>query len=142
MAPGIATSAGRATLIVVGRRIQNGRAPASGAVLIGATGSWLKTVYGYAEGQGEAVAGTPDWRQSATAFSGCGSVLSTVEEFAGLTVTTGAEAAGSGRQALAIPDANIVVARPPGLLLPTARATRRLRQIWMERMNCGAKSPL
>lgn len=109
MTPGTATSAGHAGLIVVGRRIQSGRAPASGAVLIGATGSWVKTVFGYVEGQGEAVAGTPDWRQTATAFSGCWSVLSTVEEFAGLEVTTGAGAAGSCQQALAIPDANIVV---------------------------------
>jgi len=109
MAFGAATSAGHATQSAVGRRVQYGRAPAWGAVLIGATGSWVKAVCGYAEGKGEAVAGTPDWRQTATAFSGCGSILSTIEEFASLIMTAGAEAAGSCQQALAIPDANIVV---------------------------------
>lgn len=143
MAPCTATSAGHATLIVVGRRIQHGRAPASGAVMIGATGSWVKTVYGYAEGQGEAVAGTPDWRQTATAFSGCGSVLSTTEEIAGLIVTTGAEAAGSCLQALAIPDANIVVveATDPALADGHSDATAAPDLIvWPEPLVCDQHS--
>ncbi|MCX6620277.1 MAG: hypothetical protein NTY38_04230, partial [Acidobacteria bacterium] len=109
MARGFATSTGHATQSVTGQRIQCGRAPASGAVLIGATGSWVKTVHGYAEGQGEAVAGSPDWRQTASAFSGCGSVLWTTEEFAGLIMTIAAEAAGSCMQVLAIPDAIVVL---------------------------------
>jgi len=33
---------------------------ALGAVLVGATGSWVKTINGYIEGWGEAIACAPD----------------------------------------------------------------------------------
>jgi hypothetical protein len=143
MAPGTATSAGHATLIVVGRRIQYGRAPASGAVMIGATGSWVRTVYGYAEGQGEAVAGIPDWRQTGSAIGGCGSVLSTTEELAGLIVSAGAEAAGSCPYALAIPDANILVveAAEPALADDQGDTTAAPDLIvWLEPLVCEQHS--
>lgn len=144
MAPGTATSAGHTTLIVFGLRIQYGRAPASGAVLIGATGSWVKTVHGYAEGQGEAVAGTPDWWQTATAYNGCGSILSTIEELAGVIVTTEAEAAGSCRQALAIPDARIVVVEAAEPTLADGQSDAIAAPgliVWSEPLICEHHSP-
>jgi hypothetical protein len=55
---------------------------------------WIKTVNGYVEGRGEAIAGAPDWRKTASAMCGSGSVLSTAKEFAGLIMTTEAPTAG------------------------------------------------
>ncbi|MCX6624054.1 MAG: hypothetical protein NTY38_23925 [Acidobacteria bacterium] len=76
--------------------------------MLGATGSWVTTVCGYAEGQGETMAGLPNWQQTASAFSGCGSVLFAVEELTGLILTTVAETGGFCLQVLVIPDAHIV----------------------------------
>ena len=143
VARGVATSAGHATESAVGRRVQYGRASAAGTAVIGATGSWLKTVYGYAEGQCEAVAGSPDWWQTTSGYSGCGSVMSAIEQFTGLILTASGEAAGSCLRVLAIPDANIV---PVGADEPVQAAgladaiSAADLVVWPDPFTCGNQS--